>query len=178
MTLTWIEDPFKYSYIRKSGYIHFGRRFPIKSWGKDISEFAKLIGFEQTGHPSPSIYYYDVYWLKKHDRDLSPDGVYKGKKEFGGFMPSEAVDPKNLVNKMDINGLQEFLNDLEDQIQEGETYLTMLKRIVDEAGRYRLIRDTDKTERNGEFIPFNKSEFNYKYQITDVHPSHQNKSLK
>jgi hypothetical protein len=42
---------------------------------------------------------------------------------------------------------------LHDQRQPGESYDIMLKRIVHEAGTYRLIRDTDETERENDFIP-------------------------
>ena len=35
--------------------------------------------------------------MRKWDRDLAPDGVYKGPRGFGGRMPVEAVDPKGLV---------------------------------------------------------------------------------
>jgi len=43
------------------------------------------------------LYHHQFYWLKEHDRDLAPDGVYKGPQGFGGRMPTEAVNPVSLV---------------------------------------------------------------------------------
>jgi len=42
---------------------------------------------------------------------------------------------------------------LHDERQAGESYDIMLQRLMDEAGRYRLIRDTDQIEASGDFIP-------------------------
>lgn len=38
------------------------------------------------------LYYHQFYRLKLHDRDRSPDGVYKSPRGFCGSIPSEAVD--------------------------------------------------------------------------------------
>jgi len=41
---------------------------------------------------------------------------------------------------------------LHDERQAGESYDAMLQRLMAEAGRYRLIRDTDEIESSGDFI--------------------------
>jgi hypothetical protein len=43
--------------------------------------------------------------------------------------------------------------DLHDLRQAGESYDTMLQRIMKEAGTYRMIRDMDAIENEGDFIP-------------------------
>lgn len=102
--IIWLDEPLKYSYLRKTKYMSTSSRFPVKSIGKQVSDFATLIGYELTSKcPGNTkgvyLYHYEYYWLKKHDRDISPDGVYAGKEGFEGFMPNEAVDPKNLINE-------------------------------------------------------------------------------
>lgn len=95
--ITWLEDPTKYAYLRKTSSIH-AARFPVKSWGRHLSEFGRLVGYRRH-NPSlmPYAWEYDVYWLKKHDRDLAPADVYAGPSTFGGRMPTEAIDPRELV---------------------------------------------------------------------------------
>ncbi|HVP95429.1 MAG TPA: hypothetical protein VMS89_09710 [Methanoregulaceae archaeon] len=41
---------------------------------------------------------------------------------------------------------------LHDERQAGESYDAMLQRLMTEAGRFRLIQDTDKIENSGDFI--------------------------
>jgi len=101
--ITWIEDPLQYSYLRKADYMSCSNRFPVKTITQHKENFSKLIGYELTRktpsvvHPGVNLYYFDFYWLKTYDRDLSPGDVYEGPKGYGGHMPYEAVDPFTLV---------------------------------------------------------------------------------
>jgi hypothetical protein len=97
--ITWIEDPLKYVYLRKTRYLSTSRRFPVKTIGVRTHRFARLIGYELISHPVTYQYTFEFYWLKTHDRDLSPDDVYAGPKRFGGKMPVEAVNPIELVKE-------------------------------------------------------------------------------
>jgi hypothetical protein len=102
--ITWLENPLNYSYVREDRYINTSSRFPVKGIGKRIHQFSKLIGYELVEKRNSNtkgvyLYVYQFYWLKSHDRELSPDGVYKGIRGFGGRMPSEAVDPVRLVER-------------------------------------------------------------------------------
>jgi hypothetical protein len=79
-------------------------RFPVKSIGNRTPRFYRLIGYELVEKKNSKVkgvymYHYLFYWLKLHDRDISPDGVYKGPKGFCGRMPSEAVNPVRLVER-------------------------------------------------------------------------------
>ena len=99
--IVWIEDPLKYSYLRKTIRASCSSRFPIKSIGKHIQDFHTLVGYEleskQPHYRSGYTYYYVFHWLKTYDRDIAPDGVYAGDNTYCGNMPCEAVDPKTLV---------------------------------------------------------------------------------
>lgn len=100
--ITWFDDPLKYSYVRKTLYISLSPRFPVKTVGRIFQEFGRLIGHELVKREDSNtkgvyLYHHEFYWLKKHDRDLLPDGVYKGPQGFGGRMPTEAVNPVRLV---------------------------------------------------------------------------------
>lgn len=102
--ITWLENPLNYSYVRKTLYKSLSPRFPVKSMPKKFPEFGKLIGHEMVEKENSNtkgvyLYNHRFYWLKKHDRDLSPEGVYKGPRNFGGHMPSEAVNPAVLVQQ-------------------------------------------------------------------------------
>ena len=102
--ITWLENPQNYSYLRQDQYLSTSSRFPVKTIGRRIQEFSKLIGYELVERRNSNtkgvyLYCHRFYWLKKHDRDLSPDGVYKGPREFGGRMPTEAVDPARLIER-------------------------------------------------------------------------------
>lgn len=94
--ITWLEDPSKYAYLRRTRYIG-GPVFPVKGIGRKTGEFGRLVGYRRIGRLMPYTFEFEFYWLKKHDRDLSPDDVYAGPPVFGGAMPSEAVDPRALV---------------------------------------------------------------------------------
>lgn len=91
--ITWLDDPMKYAYLRKGSFTA-SARFPIKRFEKQGD---RVIGYSRMPPRNPYVYDYTIYWLKKHDRDLDPEGVYRGPAEFGGFMPSEAVNPRDLV---------------------------------------------------------------------------------
>lgn len=103
--ITWLEDPLKYSYLRKMEYMTGSSKFPVKSIGKNRPSFNRLIGYERISKHlmhARYCYFYNVYYLRDHDRDISPEGVYAGEKGFVGKMPSEAVNPIALIEG-DIN---------------------------------------------------------------------------
>lgn len=100
--ITWLDNPLHYSYVRKTRYITISPRFPVKSLGKIFPELGRLIGYTMVERKNSNtegvyLYHHEFYWLKKHDRDLAPDGVYQGPRGFCGRMPVEAVDPVGLV---------------------------------------------------------------------------------
>ncbi|PWR71851.1 DUF6009 family protein [Methanospirillum stamsii] len=100
--ITWLDNPLNYSYVRKTSYTSLSSRFPVKTLGKKFQQFGKLIGHELIERKDSNtkgvyLYHHQFYWLKEHDRDLAPDGVYKGPRGFGGRMPVEAVDPVRLM---------------------------------------------------------------------------------
>ncbi|MCA1915140.1 DUF6009 family protein [Methanospirillum hungatei] len=102
--ITWLDNPLNYSYVRKTLYISLSSRFPVKTIGNKFQQFGKLIGYELVERRDSNtkgvyLYHHQFYWLKEYDRDLSPDGVYKGPRGFGGRMPTEAVNPVRLVER-------------------------------------------------------------------------------
>jgi len=115
--INWLEDPLNYSYLRQDRYLSISSRFPVKSIGKRIQQFSHLIGYELVEKRNSNtkgvyMYYHQFYWLKKHDRDLSPEGVYKGPRGFGGRMPTEAVDPVRLVERSPYGEEKEGIRDI------------------------------------------------------------------
>lgn len=98
--ITWLENPLNYSYLRETPYMSCSSKFPVKTIGNRLQDFSKILGYEligKDGGKGVPVFQYLFYWLKEHDRDLMPDGVYKGPKEFGGKMPAEAKNPVDLV---------------------------------------------------------------------------------
>ncbi len=93
--ITWLENPLNYSYLRKSTFMSGSPRVPIRTVEKR-QDYGKIVGYEKVSSQR-YMYLFNFYWLKEHDRDLMPDGVYKGPKEFGGKMPAEAKNPVELV---------------------------------------------------------------------------------
>jgi len=94
----WLEDPTRYSYLRRTGYTTFGPRFPVKGMKNRKGMLARLVGYQRIGGVRYGAYDWIFFWLKSHDRDLDPTGPYAGPMgEYGGGMPCEAVDPRALV---------------------------------------------------------------------------------
>lgn len=95
--ITWLEDPTKYAYLRMVRY-DMTFRFPEKRMAKEkAASGGRLVGYERGKRLSPGFFEFDIYYLAPHDRDMQPDGVYAGPQGFGGGMPSEAVNPRELV---------------------------------------------------------------------------------
>lgn len=99
--ITWLEDPTEYTYLREMWYMSLSSRFPVTNFTRKFTDAAKLVGYvlaaKDPGKFGRSIYHWQCWWLKKHDRDLMPDGVYTGPTTYGGKMPVEAVNPQTLV---------------------------------------------------------------------------------
>lgn len=96
--IVWLRDPLQFSYLREGVYATTQRRGPISS--RRISrELAFIVGYaecvskkEESGWPTVyRVYRRRFWWLKKHDRDLDPNGVYAHK------YPAEAVDPTSIA---------------------------------------------------------------------------------
>jgi hypothetical protein len=91
--IVWLEDPLKYSYLRERVYITtLPKKIALKTpiWQNQ----AKIVGYEivnRKHEPAPDVYHRRVWWLKTHDRDLDPDGVYKSNH------PLEAVLPDSIA---------------------------------------------------------------------------------
>ena len=123
MRVVWKYPPEQFSYLRQSTYLTTKPKGPIRGWSgrgrwvrtlEELREVAKvaealyekglckfyretflLVGYEElepTGHWST--YHRLFWWLKSHDRDVWPDGVYKPPSQ-----PAEAINPKLLEDK-------------------------------------------------------------------------------
>lgn len=89
--IVWLEDPLKFTYLREKRWDKFKNYFSIKE-AKTLDDFAKIIGYEYLGLDSRGfLHNFRMWWLKKHDRDISPNGVYKN------GCPAEAVIPSSIV---------------------------------------------------------------------------------
>ena len=106
--IVWLENPMKFRYLRE-GELNNGRyeQAGVKS---HLCEFGKLVGYEIITDRNPEIVYRDhqdgrtyhhkldylekfdrrFWWLKKHDRDIKPEGCYKY------LVPIEAVVPGSI----------------------------------------------------------------------------------
>jgi hypothetical protein len=90
--IVWLEDPLQYSYLRESLY-RTTRPKTIKLKTPIWNDQAKIIGYEIFNRkyaPAQDTYARRVWWLKTHDRDLDPEGVYKRRH------PCEAVVPQSI----------------------------------------------------------------------------------
>jgi hypothetical protein len=109
--IIWIDNPLKYSYLRKTHYMSCSSRFPVKTMMRNFYPGGVLVGYKCDSR-SKHCYHFTYYWLKRHDRDISPNDVYKGPNTFGGFMPAEAVDPKTLCSENDATKIVKMGCDL------------------------------------------------------------------
>ena len=92
--IVWLEDPLKFTYLRESIYHTLDpRRMRLKI--PLFGEQAKIVGYEVCTDKSEGVkalgrytaYSRRVWWLKVHDRDIDPNGVY------AYHWPCEAVVP-------------------------------------------------------------------------------------
>jgi hypothetical protein len=117
--IVWKYDPSMFSYLREGIYSTTQRRGPIRGYratsGEHIAcienarrtaerlhkdnseqELVLIVGFanvtRESGEVYSSLVAYDrrYWWLKTHDRDLLPNGVYRR------GTPSEAVKPMSI----------------------------------------------------------------------------------
>lgn len=92
--IVWLRDPRQFAYLRESIYCTTRRRGPIS--GRYIEDLAFIVGYAECVPKGKSggwrtAYRRRFWWLKVHDRDLDPTGVYAR----GG--PAEAVDPASIA---------------------------------------------------------------------------------
>lgn len=91
--IVWLEDPLNFTYLRETKWCSLKpKQIRLKTpiWG----EQAEIIGYEifhrEQGESAQSTYTRRVWWLKKHDLDIDPNGIYKNNQ------PSEAVIPSSI----------------------------------------------------------------------------------
>lgn len=101
--IVWLEDPLKYSYLRETVYISTSpQKIRLKTpiWEGQ----AKIIGYEiidREHEAARDTYERRVWWLKKHDRDLDPEGVYQYNHPYEAVLPdSVGVGVKSKPPKM------------------------------------------------------------------------------
>jgi hypothetical protein len=84
----FLKPPFRYTYLRESEYHSCSSRFPEK---KIVSpRFGILVGYQLLEHTGPRIFHFRYWFLRKHDRDFDPNGVYKY------LAPCESVIPGSI----------------------------------------------------------------------------------
>lgn len=89
--IIWLEDPTSLAYVREGIIVTSGRTRRPQWWHPR----ARLVGYANL---SPEIrrargigtYERRMFWLKEHDRDRDPYGV------FARRVPAEAVDPQSI----------------------------------------------------------------------------------
>lgn len=103
--IIWLEDPLKYSYLRETVYITTApKKIAIKTpiWENQ----AKIIGYEifiKENEAAQNTYERRVWWLKKSDRDLDPEGVYKNNHPYEAVLPEsirvgeKSTPPKRIL---------------------------------------------------------------------------------
>ena len=91
----------QYPYIRKSAFDMIGRRRDIEKYLKNgIGDFYKLIAYQykgQSGQRYYKVYNFDVYWLKKHDKNC-PNQHLAPRYADGTSQPCEAMPTAALLN--------------------------------------------------------------------------------
>jgi hypothetical protein len=99
--IVWLDNPLKYSYLRRCGDTTSTSKFPIKLMLRyHERDGGKLVGYCLIGKNGCREYLWVIYYLRSYDRDLLPQGYvggYSGEHTFGGNMPCEAADPKTLL---------------------------------------------------------------------------------
>ncbi|MHC4371486.1 MAG: DUF6009 family protein [Planctomycetota bacterium] len=86
--IVWKENIDCLDYVRESVLRRNRRRGPIACpWSGRIVGYAELA----KNKGGPGGFFRRVFWLKPHDRDSDPDGVY------ATGCPMEAVDPQTLA---------------------------------------------------------------------------------
>jgi len=92
--IVWLEGPLKFTYLRESVYCTLDPRC-MRLKTPLFGQQAKSVGYEVCTDPSEGgkliarrrVYSRRVWWLKVHDRDIDPNGVY------AYHWPVEAVAP-------------------------------------------------------------------------------------
>jgi hypothetical protein len=84
--IVWVRDPKKYTYLREGIYATCRRKGPPPQKTFHVVGYAE----HRKAAYSFGVYMRRFWWLKDHDRDLDPLGVYKC------GCPCEAVKPDSI----------------------------------------------------------------------------------
>ena len=93
VTVTWLEDPGPYQYLRKTRYTRGSRRGFKKTSKILLGDFYKVLGYELIGRSGIGWFDYWIYWLKTYDAGC-PQAIDAYKKS---GQPTEAVEVKELL---------------------------------------------------------------------------------
>ncbi len=117
--IIWLDNPLEYPYLREGTYVTTSPKvFPVKRF---LKNGMRVIGYEihnKERGEHPKVYSRRYWFLKPHDRDLNPNGVYKY------LAPAEAVVPSSIQeNQESIEYKQSelFQNDMK-RYEESEDY--------------------------------------------------------
>ena len=100
--IVWLRDPRQFAYLRESIHFTTRRRGPIS--GRYIEDLAFIVGYAECVPKKGksggwrTAYRRRFWWLKVHDRDLDPTGVY------ACAGPAEAVDPASIAANRQSRG--------------------------------------------------------------------------
>jgi len=103
----WLEDPWKYHYLRISRDNTSTSRPPIKTTTKEYNKNRwKLVGYSKPVKERNGFYYWTLFWLKDYDRGMpNSDEVYGG--DNMNFMPCEGQTVKTIMCKMMLKNLKD-----------------------------------------------------------------------
>jgi len=86
--IVWIENPLNYTYLREQYHESSSPRFPIKNLSL-LRGMEKIIGYQIMSRKK-NCYEFRFWYVRRYDRDIDPNGVYKNS------CPSEAVIPDSI----------------------------------------------------------------------------------
>jgi hypothetical protein len=125
LSIVWLRDPLQFRYLRETP-LSVVRR-PTGKITPRFADMAFMVGYA-TVRPQKGndLYNRRIWWLKKYDRDLDPNGVY-GQLTWGmGPAPHEAVLPTSIaLNEESIRyeGSPQFMEDVEarESVDDGQS---------------------------------------------------------
>jgi hypothetical protein len=89
-SIVWDEDVSRLDYVREIELSAYARRRPTPWHGEGRRVGYTVLGADAHNDGYPRAFQRRLFFLKKHDRDSAPDGVYS----LGA--PCEAVDPRTI----------------------------------------------------------------------------------